>query len=85
MVGRSKTITGPYMDKEGKPMMEGGGTEVLAGNNRWFGPGGESAWMGPGGKDLLVFHAYDAKTGKPALQISTIIWQDGWPRVTLQQ
>lgn len=85
MVGRSKTIAGPYVDKQGKPMMEGGGMELLAGNARWLGPGGESAWMGPNGKDLLVFHAYDGKTGKPALQISTITWQDGWPHVALQQ
>lgn len=85
MVGRSKKIIGPYVDKQGKPMMEGGGTELLSGNNRWVGPGGESAWMGLDGEDLFVFHAYDAKTGKPALQISTISWQDGWPYVALHQ
>ena len=31
--------------------------------------------------DLLVFHAYDGTTGRPALQISTIVWEEGWPRV----
>jgi arabinan endo-1,5-alpha-L-arabinosidase len=33
--------------------------------------------------DLIVFHAYDAVTGKPALQISTIAWKNGWPQAVL--
>jgi arabinan endo-1,5-alpha-L-arabinosidase len=86
MVGRAKKTTGPYLDKQGKSMAEGGGTELLTGNERWLGPGGESVWMQPDdGHDLLVFHAYDAKTGKPALQISTITWQENWPQAALQQ
>ncbi len=35
------------------------------------------------GKDLIVFHAYDAKTGKPSMQISTLAWNDGWPTAAL--
>jgi len=85
MVGRSEEVTGPYTDKNGVPMMQGGGTQLLTPNQRWLGPGGESIWMGKDGRDLIVFHAYDAKTGKPALQISTIAWQDGWPEAALQQ
>jgi arabinan endo-1,5-alpha-L-arabinosidase len=85
MVGRAKDVTGPYLDKDGKPMAQGGGTQLLNPNQRWLGPGGESLFMSKDGDDLIVFHAYDAKTGKPALQISTIAWQDGWPRAALQQ
>lgn len=66
-------------------MAEGGGTELLTGNARWLSPGGGSIWMQPDGSDLLVFHAYDAKTGKTTLQISTITWQDDWPQATLEQ
>jgi arabinan endo-1,5-alpha-L-arabinosidase len=33
--------------------------------------------------DVIVFHAYDAATGKPALQISTIAWRNGWPQAAL--
>jgi len=33
--------------------------------------------------DILVFHAYDATTGKPALQISTLTWENGWPHAAL--
>ena len=85
MVGRAKSVTGPYVDQTGKKLEDGGGTELLIANGRWLGPGGESLLMGaaPGGKDLIVFHAYDATTGRPSLQLSTIEWVDGWPRAAL--
>ncbi len=82
MVGRSFAVNGPYVDASGKAMLEGGGTELLTGNARWRGPGGESVLQRPEG-DILVFHAYDAKTGKPALQVSTLTWKDGWPKAAL--
>jgi arabinan endo-1,5-alpha-L-arabinosidase len=84
MVGRSRSVTGPYVDELGIPMMDGGGTQVLAANNNWVGPGGESVLQMKDGTDLLVFHAYDAVTGRPALQISTIAWRNDWPRAALQ-
>ncbi|RXH54772.1 arabinan endo-1,5-alpha-L-arabinosidase [Granulicella sibirica] len=85
MVGRSKVVTGPYVDEAGKALAEGGGTQILFPNAKWLGPGGESVLMDPKGKDLLVYHAYDAKTGKPSLQISTIDWAGGWPKVGLEK
>jgi arabinan endo-1,5-alpha-L-arabinosidase len=85
MIGRARKVNGPYLDKDGKSMAEGGGSELLGANQRWLGPGGESVLMQPGGEDLIVFHAYDAKTGKPALQISTITWTDDWPHAALQE
>jgi len=85
MVGRSREVTGPYTDEHGMPMLEGGGTPVLAGNDRWLGPGGQSIRLGTKhNDDLMVFHAYDSKTGNPYLQISSIDWTDGWPHVALQ-
>ena len=84
MVGRSKNITGPYADRSGVPMMQGGGSQVLGANDRWVGPGGASAVTGrDGADDLLVYHAYDHSTGRPSLQVSTIAWKDGWPSVAL--
>jgi arabinan endo-1,5-alpha-L-arabinosidase len=82
MVGRSLQVTGPYVDASGKPMLKDGGTQLLVPNNRWIGPGGESVLQRPEG-DILVFHAYDAITGKPALQISSLIWKNGWPHAAL--
>jgi arabinan endo-1,5-alpha-L-arabinosidase len=82
MVGRSRSITGPYADADGTPMLDGGGTILLQGNNRWFGPGGETVLQQKDG-DVMVFHAYDGTTGQAYLQISTIAWVDGWPKVAL--
>jgi arabinan endo-1,5-alpha-L-arabinosidase len=83
MVGRSQNVTGPYVDAEGKPMLEGGGTPLLVGNQRWLGPGGESVLQQKDG-DIMVFHAYDSKTGEASLQISTLSWTNGWPHAVLE-
>jgi arabinan endo-1,5-alpha-L-arabinosidase len=85
MVGRSRIVTGPYIDKLGKSMMEGGGSQLLVGNSRWVGPGGESVLMHhDNDEDIIVFHAYDAATGRPFLQISTLAWDDGWPSAVIE-
>jgi arabinan endo-1,5-alpha-L-arabinosidase len=82
MVGRASLVTGPYVDAQGKPMMEGGATQLLFPTSRWMGPGGASILQRPEG-DIIVYHVYDGGTGKPALQISTITWKDGWPHATV--
>jgi len=79
MVGRADRITGPYKDKDGRPMMDGGGSLVVEGTEAWRGPGHEAVLL-DGDADLLVFHAYDGATGRPRLQISTLVWEHGWPR-----
>lgn len=78
MVGRSRQITGPYVDRAGKSMLEGGGSPVLSSNEVWIGPGGASL-LRLAAADLIAFHAYSAADGRPALQLSTLFWQDGWP------
>lgn len=83
MVGRSRSVTGPYVDAGGTPMLDGGGTPLLLGNKRWRGPGGESLLQQKDG-DIMVFHAYDGTSGDAYLQISTIAWVDGWPKVALE-
>jgi arabinan endo-1,5-alpha-L-arabinosidase len=81
VVGRSRQVTGPYVDKDGKPMPEGGGTLVIAATTpNWKGPGHEAVLQVPDG-DYLIFHAYHGTTGRSFLQISTMVWEDGWPKV----
>lgn len=81
-IGRSKTVDGPYRDKEGKSLMDGGGTSVLATTGRFIGPG-HCAVLHDGKKDYLVNHFYDGDAnGVPTLQIRPIHWdKDGWLNV----
>ena len=84
VVGRSKAVTGPYLDFDGKPMMEGYGQVVLHTQldptKRWRGPG-HAAVLHDGAADYIVYHAYDASNkGKPTLRIQRLGWtKDGWP------
>ncbi|BAV08697.1 arabinan endo-1,5-alpha-L-arabinosidase [Filimonas lacunae] len=80
MVGRSAQITGPYLDKNNTPMLQGGGTLVLQGNAQWHGVG-HNAVCNWDGKDYLIFHGYDAADkGRSKLRIAPLSWDvDGWP------
>ncbi|MDW7695739.1 arabinan endo-1,5-alpha-L-arabinosidase [Flammeovirgaceae bacterium SG7u.111] len=82
-VGRSKTVTGPYLDKDGVRLDEGGGSIVIEGNEDWHGVGHNSAYTF-GEKDYFISHAYDAADeGKPKLIIREIGWdKDAWPIVS---
>jgi arabinan endo-1,5-alpha-L-arabinosidase len=81
MVGRSKSVTGPYVDKDGKAMLEGGGTLVLQGTKDWVALGHNAAYTFDG-QDYLVFHAYEtADNALQKLRILPMTWADGWPVV----
>lgn len=78
-VGRSKSITGPYVDKSGRSMMDGGGTVVVQGNSKWKGPG-HNAILHDKGKFYNVYHAYAASDGHAELRISEMTFDSaGWP------
>ncbi len=77
------TSLGPYVDKAGKSLLEGGGTLVLAagaGEPRWRGPG-HIAILRDAGKDYIFYHSYDADhNGRPTLRIAPLGWtEDNWP------
>jgi arabinan endo-1,5-alpha-L-arabinosidase len=84
IVGRSKKITGPFMDKDGMDMANDGGTILLQGDNNWYGVG-HNAVASFDGVDYVVFHGYDAKdNGRPKLRIEKLSWEKGWPEVMQQ-
>ena len=79
VVGRSKTVTGPYVDKDGKKLIEGGGSMVIEGSKNWYGVGHNSVFTFEG-KDYSFMHGYDASDkGLPKLIVKEIMWVDGWP------
>lgn len=80
-VGRSKEVTGPYVDRKGVPMLEGGGTMIAHSYRNWRGPGGESVLHDSKGSWWIVYHSYDADlAGTPTLRISPLKFDwAGWP------
>ncbi len=85
VVGRSKSITGPYLGKDGSPLMQGGGSILLRADlqeqQRFRGPGHAGAFTDKDGTTYLVYHAYDKQAdGKPTLRIAPMRWDaEGWP------
>uniref|UniRef100_A0A915E351 Endo-1,5-alpha-L-arabinanase A n=1 Tax=Ditylenchus dipsaci TaxID=166011 RepID=A0A915E351_9BILA len=79
MVGRSTSPSGPFVDKSGKQMLNGGGTQILATSGDRIGPGGQSV-LADGGTDRLIHHYYDkSENGLAKLGVRTITWtSDGW-------
>src|SRR5690606_16451074 len=80
IVGRSRQVTGPYVDDEGKDLAEGGGMLLLQGDERWHGVGHNAAYTFDG-VDYLIFHGYDGNdNGMSKLRIEKLDWDDGeWP------
>ncbi len=81
VVGRSEKVTGPYVDKNNIPMMQGGGSLVIQGDTtNWVAAGHNSVYTFDG-KDYIVYHGYDARdNGKAKLIIKELMWdKDGWP------
>ena len=82
LVGRADKITGPYLDRNGKAMMQGGGTLLMESSSAWRGPGGQSVFR-DASQYLMALHSYDAQTGRANLMISTIVWENGWPKAAV--
>lgn len=82
IIGRAKTVQGPYLDETGLPLAHGGGTILLQGDEHWYGVG-HNAVFADQKTDYLVFHGYDAADrGISKLRIEKLTWDSsGWPKV----
>jgi arabinan endo-1,5-alpha-L-arabinosidase len=91
--GRSESVLGPYVDREGNALLQGrvGGTPVISMNgNRWVGPGHNAVFEDFDGQLWTVYHAVDQNdpyfagavgfTKRPVL-LDPLDWVDGWPTV----
>lgn len=78
VVGRSRSVTGPFVDESGQSLLDGGGTVLLQTTGSMIGPGGESVFG-----DVIAFHYYDgARNGAVTLGLRRIGWDKGWPVLT---
>jgi arabinan endo-1,5-alpha-L-arabinosidase len=84
-VGRSASVTGPFLDRNGVSMLSGGGTMLLESTARFIGPG-QAAIMNDNGTNWFTYHYYDANNanpGEPTLGLTRLYWTaDDWPALT---
>jgi len=82
-VGRSTNVLGPYFDRSGTNLINGGGTMVLESTACYIGPG-HAAIMNDDGTNWFTFHYYDGNnSGNATLGLMKLDWTaDGWPALT---
>lgn len=87
-VGRSASPTGPFLDKDGVDMRDGGGSLFLdrggsiLGDPKMIGHGHAGIYEQTDGVLCLSSHYYDGSDeGIPKLGLAGIAFIDGWPKV----
>jgi arabinan endo-1,5-alpha-L-arabinosidase len=84
VVGRSESLLGPYLTKDGQSMFDNRYETVLQGNGIFAGTGHNAEIVTDDeGSDWLLYHAYlkiNPKQGR-TLCMDKIVWTDGWPAV----
>lgn len=79
VVGRSRNITGPYVDRDGRAMLKNGGTKITEDKESMTMPGHCSLFEDEDGQWYHVIE-YFPEGADATLGLSTIVWdEDGWP------
>ena len=81
VVGRSRSVEGPYIDNVGRDMFHGGGKMVIAAGDRVAGPGHFGRTVIDEGVEIMSCH-YEAdfdQGGRSVLGIRPLLWKNGWP------
>ena len=81
IVGRSKQVTGPFIDNVGRDMLKGGGKMVIAAGGRVTGPGHFGRVIISEGVEIMSCH-FEADMdlgGRSTLGIRPLLWVNGWP------
>jgi arabinan endo-1,5-alpha-L-arabinosidase len=80
-VGRSKNVTGPFLDDEGIDMIQGGGKLLITSGGRVVGPGHFGLMdLGEGVQKFSMHWEADLDRGSASvLDIRPLLWKDGWP------
>lgn len=85
VVGRSKSLFGPYVDKQGRKMLDNHHEVLLSGDNQVKGSGHDSQILTDDkGQDWIFYHGFDvneAKAGRK-MYLDQVNWdKDGWPTI----
>ena len=81
VVGRSRSVTGPYLDNVGRDMIAGGGKMVIDADDRQFGAGHFGRYIEDEGVEKMSFH-WEAdldRSGRSVLAIRPLLWENDWP------
>ena len=81
VVGRSRSVEGPYVDNVGRDMMQGGGRMVIAAGDRLTGPGHFGRTIIDEGIEVMSCH-YEAdfdQGGRSVLGLRPLLWRNDWP------
>jgi len=80
-MGRSRKVTGPYLDNMGVDMIEGGGKLFAASRGRHVGPGHFGLLdLGAGVQKFSLHYEADLdRGGVSVLDLRPLLWRDGWP------
>lgn len=84
VVGRSKNLFGPYVDKKGQPMMENHHEILIRANEAFVGTGHNSEIVtDKAGNEWMLYHAVSKAnpTGR-VLMMDKVKWVNDWPEVT---
>ncbi len=84
VVSRSESLFGPYVNKEGKRMLDGNYSQVIGPNERFVGNGHCSRIMQDNNNnDWIFFHGVDINNPRGrVLLLNQIKWDaKGWPYV----
>jgi arabinan endo-1,5-alpha-L-arabinosidase len=80
-MGRSRSVTGPFLDNMGIDMLQGGGKLFLGSHGRFIGPGHFGLLdVGDGVQKFSLHYEADLdRGGISVLDIRPLLWRDGWP------
>lgn len=81
VVGRSRNVTGPFLDNMGRDMVAGGGKMVIDSEDRQFGAGHFGRYIEDDGVEKMSFH-WEAdldRSARSVLAIRPIVWVNDWP------
>ena len=81
VVGRSRSVEGPYIDNVGRDMYHGGGRMVVAAGDRKTGAGHFGRTIIDEGVEVTSFHweADFDQGGRSVLAIRPLLWKNDWP------